>query len=129
MPSSMVAPLPLLMTRNKLPRLLVTVIIIPPPTKRQINNLPRSSSRIKHPEGLENHGPLLLDIARLTERVSKRPLDVNGPWRLHLFCVFTHDRYPDCRDAGFFNLSLDQSHGLVADASGGGQQDHVNFVL
>ena len=72
---------------------------------------------------------MLLDIARLTERVSKRPLDVNGPWRLHLFCVFAHDRYPDCRDAGFFNLSLDQSHGLVADASGGGQQDHVNFVL
>lgn len=129
MPSSMVAPLPLLMTRNKLPRFLVAVVIIPPPTKRQINNLPRSSSRIKHPEGLENHGPLLLDIARLTERVSKRPLDVNGPWRLHLFCVFAHDRYPDCRDAGFFNLSLDQSHGLVADASGGGQQDHVNFVL
>jgi len=129
MPSSMVAPFPLLMTRNKLPRLLVALIIIPPPTKRQINNLPRSSSRIKHPEGLENHGPLLLDIARLTERMPKRPLDVNGPWRLYLFCVFTYDRYPDSRDAGFFNLSLDQSHGLVADASGRGQQDHVNFVL
>ena len=129
MPSSMVAPLPLLMTRNKLPRFLVAVVIISPPTKRQINNLPWSSSRIKHPEGLQNHGPLLLDIARLTERVSKRPLDVNGPWRLYLFCVFAHDRYPDSRDTGFFNLSLDQSHGLVADASGGGQQDHVNFVL
>ena len=125
----MAASCPLLLIWNKFLRLLVTLIIIPPPTKRQINNLPRSSSRIKHPEGLQNHSPLLLDITRLTERMSKRPLDVNGPWRPHLFCVFAHDRYPDCRDAGFFNLSLDQSHGLVADASGGGQQDHVNFVL
>ena len=114
---------------HKLLRLLVTVIIMPSPTKRQINNLPRSRRRIKHPEGLENHGSLLLDVARFTERMAERPLDINGPWRLDLFSVFTHDRYPDSRDAGSFNLSLDQSHGLVADASGRGQQDHVNRVL
>jgi len=72
---------------------------------------------------------LLLDVARLTERVTEGPLDVDGSWRLYLFRVFTHDRYPDSRDAGFFDLSLDQSHGLVADASGRGQQNHVNALL
>ena len=72
---------------------------------------------------------MLLEVARFTERMAEGPLDVNGSWRLYLFGVFTHDRYPDSRDASFFDLSLDQSHGLVADASGRGQQDHINGVL
>ena len=102
---------------------------MPPPAKRQINNLPRRSRRIEHPEGLEYNRPLLPDVARFAERMAEGPLDVDGARRLHFFGIFPHDRYPDGRDAGFFDLSLDQSHGLVADASGRGQQDHVNFVL
>ena len=117
------------MARDKTTWFLVAVVIVPPPAKRQINNLSRSRGRIKHPEGFENHRPLLLDVARLTERVTEGPLDVDGSRRLHLFRIFTHDRHPDSRDAGFFNLSLDQSHGLVADASGRGQQDHVDGLL
>jgi hypothetical protein len=47
---------------------------------------------------------------------------------LNFFGEFPHDRNPDGGDPGFFNLSLDQSHGLITDASGRGQQDHVNLV-
>ena len=100
-----------------------------PPAKRQINNLPRSRGRIKHFEGFEDHRSLLPGVARLAERVAERPLDVDGSRRIHFFGIFPHDRHPDSRDAGFFNLSLDQSHGLVADASGWGQQHHVYFLL
>ncbi len=72
---------------------------------------------------------MLPDVARFAERVAEGPLDVDGARRLHFFGIFPHDRYPDSRDAGFFDLSLDQSHGLVADASGRGQQDHVDGLL
>ena len=72
---------------------------------------------------------MLPDVARFTERMAEGPLEVNGPGRLHLFGVFAYDRDPDSRDAGFFDLSLDQSHGLVADASRRGQQDCINGVL
>ena len=72
---------------------------------------------------------MLPGIARFTERVTEGPLKVNGARRLNLFCIFTYDRHPDGRDAGFLNLSLDQSHGLVADASGRGQQNHIDDLL
>ena len=72
-------------------RFLVTLIIMPPPTKRQINNLPRSSDTVKRLKGLQYNGTLLLHIPRFAERVTKRPLQIDAARRLHLFGEFTHD--------------------------------------
>ncbi len=65
-------------------------------------------------------------MVRLAERVTKGPLQKDGPWRLHLFGVT-----PDYRDAdgGYplgLDYSLDQSHGLIADGSTRGEEDTVH---
>lgn len=110
-------------------RFFVTLIIMPAPTKRQINNLAWSFDPVKSFEGFQNNSPLLLNVARFTKRMAERPLQVNAARRLNLFCVLTNNGDANCGDAGFFNLSLYQSHGLIADASGRGEQNHVNLVL
>ena len=102
---------------------------MPPPTKRQVNNLTRRGDPVKSFEGFKNNRPLLLDVARFTKRMTERPLQVNAAWRLNFFSVLPNDGDAYGGDTGFFNLSLYQSHGLIADASSRGEQDHVNLVL
>ena len=101
---------------------------MPPPTKRQINDLTRSGDPVKRFKGFKNNSPLLLYIARLAQRMTKGPLQIDAARRLYLFCVFTNDCYPNGGDACFFDLSLDQSHGLIADASSRGEQNDINLV-
>ena len=102
---------------------------MPPPTKRQVNNLTRRGDPVKSFEGFENNRPLLLDVARFTKRMTEWPFQVNTAWRLNLFCVLPNNGDANSSDTGFFNLSLYQSHGLIADASRRGEQDDVNLVL
>ena len=101
---------------------------MPSPTKRQINNLTRSGHAVQGFEGFEHHGALLFSIARLAQRVTKRPLQVDTARRLYLFCVLSNDCYPNGGDACFFDLSLDQPHGLIADASSRGEQNDIDLV-
>ena len=61
--------------------------------------------------------------------MAERPFQVNTAWRLNLFRILPNDGDAYGGDAGFFDLSLYQSHGLIADASSRGKQDHVNLVL
>ena len=102
---------------------------MPPPTEGQINNLTRSGHAVQGFERFEHHGALLLYIARLAQRMTKGPLQVDAARRLYLFCVFTNDCYSNGGDACFFDLSLDQSHGLIADASGRGEQNDIDIVM
>ena len=102
---------------------------MPPPAKRQINDFTRSGDTVKSLKGFKNNSPLLLDVARFTKRMTERPFQVNAAWRLNLFRVLPNNGDANGGDSGFFNLSLYQSHGLIADASGRGEQDHVDLVL
>ena len=102
---------------------------MPPPAKRQINDLTRSGDTVKSLKGLKNNSPLLLNLSRFTKRMTERPFQVNATWRLNLFRVLPNNGDANGGDSGFFNLSLYQSHGLIADASGRGEQDHVDLVL
>ena len=102
---------------------------MPPPAKRQINDFTRSGDPVKSLEGFKNNSALLLNLARFTQRMAERPFQVNAPWRLNLFRVLPNNGDANGGDSGFFNLSLYQSHGLIADASGRGEQDHVDLVL
>ena len=99
------------------------------PAKRQVNNLARRSDPVKSLEGFKNDRPLLLNLARFTQRMAERPFQVNAAWRLNLFRVLPNNGDANGGDTGFFNLSLYQSHGLIADASGRGEQNHVDLVL
>ncbi len=91
-----------------------------PPFEWQIDYFSWVGDGVKGSEGFQNNCTLLLHIPRFAERVTKRPLQVNAAWRLNLLRVLTYDRYSHGGDASFFNLSLDQSHGLIADASSRG---------
>ena len=113
---------------NKCLRFLIAIIIMPPPAKWQINDLTWSGDPVKRFKGFKNNSPLLLNVARFTKRVAKRPFQVNTTWRLNLFRVLPNNGDANGGDSGFFNLSLYQSHGLIADASGRGEQDHVDLV-
>ena len=102
---------------------------MPSPTKRQIDNLSRSCNPVKSFKGFKNNCPLLLNVARFTKRMTERPFQVNAAWWLNLFRILPNDGDTYGGDTGFFNLSLYQSHGLIADASSRGEQDHVDLVL
>ena len=102
---------------------------MPSPAKGQIDNLSRSGDLVKSFKGFKNNCPLLLNVTRLTKRMTERPFQVNAAWWLNLFRILPNDGDTYGGDTGFFNLSLYQSHGLIADASGRGEQDHVDLVL
>lgn len=99
------------------------------PAEGQVNDTAWNGDGVEGTQGLDNHGALLTDVSGFTQRVTEWPAQEYGAGRLHLLGIFTHDRYPDGGDAGFLDLSLDQSNGLIADASGRGQQDDINPVL
>jgi len=102
---------------------------MPSPAERQVNDLPRSGDTVQGLERLQDDRTLLPDIARFTERVTEGPLYEDGARRLHFFGELTHNRDPDGGNPDFFDLSLDQSHGLIADPSGGRQQNDIDPVL
>ena len=102
---------------------------MPPPAKRQINYLTRSGDTVKSLKGFKNNSPLLLNLSRFAKRMTERPFQVNAAWWLNLFRILPNDGDTHGGDTGFFNLSLYQSHGLIADASSRGEQDHVDLVL
>jgi len=102
---------------------------MPPPAKRQINYLTRSGDTVKSLKGFKNNSPLLLNLSRFAKRMTERPFQVNAAWWLNLFRILPNDGDTYGGDTGFFNLSLYQSHGLIADASSRGEQDHVDLVL
>lgn len=99
------------------------------PAKGKVNDLARSDDRVEGLERFKNDCALLFDVARFAEWMTERPLQVNAARRLDLLRVLTHNCDPHGRNAGFFNLSLYQSHGLIADASRRGEQDHVDLGL
>ena len=100
-----------------------------PPAKGQVDNLTWHGNRVESFQGFQNHDTLLFDVARFTQWMAKGPAQEDRARWLHLLGELTHDRYPDGGDAGFLYFSLDQSHGLIADTSGRGQQDDVDLVL
>lgn len=99
-----------------------------PPAEGQVDDLAWAGDGVEGLQSFQYHGSLLLDVASFTQRVPEGPFQKNAAWRLHFLGVFTHDRYPDSGDAGFLNLSLDQPHGLITDASGRGQQNDVDVI-
>jgi hypothetical protein len=72
------------------------------------------------------HGALLRGVAGLAERVPVRPAQKDRARRSHLLAVAPDDRDTDRRDAPPLDLALDQTHGLVADRSAGGEQHNVH---
>jgi len=99
------------------------------PSERDIDDRPRFTYRVKRMKCLRQYCTLLCSLKRLPEGMTERPFQKNGSWRFDLPRVFSHNRYPDRRDPLPLNFPLYESHGLVAYASPGRQQDGINVIL
>ena len=71
---------------------------------------------------------MLRNVARFTEGMAEGPFEKNAAGWADLRGVVADDGDADGGDAGSFDFPLDQSYGLIADASGRGEQDQVDFV-
>lgn len=100
-----------------------------PPAEGQVDDLAWGLDRVKGLERAQYDSTLLPDVARFTQGVAKGPAQKDCARRLDLFREFAHNRYADGGNARFFYLSLDQSHGLIADTSGRSQKDDIDLVL
>lgn len=81
-------------------------------------------------ERFKQHTSLKRDMKRDAKVMSHGPGQENCPWRLDLFGYIARDCDRDSRNASGFNRALDQSDGLMADRSSGGQQGGVgSFVF
>lgn len=79
----------------------------------------------------EDSNNLLLSecLARVRQGVSHGETGVKGSWRKNLFGDVRRQGYGYGWDAEIFNGTLDQSHGLIADASGGGEDYDVYLIV
>ena len=104
-------------------RLLVTPVVEAPPGEGEGHDFSRLPNGVKRLQRLEQDRPLLADIARLTDGMTEGPMDKYAPRRAHLLGIFAHDGDADGGDAGCFDDSLNQSHGLIANPSGWRQEN------
>ncbi len=94
-----------------------------PPGKGEVDDLPGGGDGIEGLEGFEEDRPLLADVPRFAEGMAEGPMEVDAARRAYLLGVLAHDGNADGGDAGFLDGPLHQSHGLIAETSGRGQQD------
>ncbi len=91
--------------------------------------MPRLIDFVKRLEGPVQYGRLLVPVAGFPQGVPEGPAQKNGSRRFYFFGVLAHDGDADGGDAGLLNRPLDQSDGLIADASGRGQKDGVHAIF
>ena len=108
---------------------MLDAVPVPPPGKRQVDNLARFPDGFDGFEGLEQNGALLGQIARFAQGMAEGPFEEDGAGRLDFFRVVPNDGDAHRRNALSFDFSLDQPHGLIADASGRGQQHQIDLVF
>ena len=61
--------------------------------------------------------------------MTKRPAQVYGPGRSNSLGIGSDDGYPYGGNAPLFNFPLNQSHGLVAQASSRCQENTIDLIL
>jgi hypothetical protein len=72
---------------------------------------------------------LLVACTRRAEVVTHREVHEQRPWRSDLDSQIPSGRHDHRRDAGGFDHSCDQTHGLVIEWSGGNQQEEIDLVV
>jgi hypothetical protein len=68
-------------------------------------------------------------LVRKSEGVSERKTEMDRPWRFDLSGNFQREGDGNCGYALFLYLPLDQTHGLIAEASRGAQNHDVNAIF
>ncbi len=84
---------------------------------------------VKRLEGPVQHGSLLVAVSGFTQGMSEGPTQIDRPRWFYFFGILAHDGDADGGDAGLLNRPLNQSDGLIADASGWCQKDGIHAVF
>ena len=72
----------------------------------------------------------LFDLVKgIPQGISKRLINKENARRFNLFRDFHEQGNRCCWNAGFFDHTLDQSNGLIADRSDWSQQDRIDLVI
>ncbi len=94
-----------------------------------IGDRSRPINFIKSFKGLAQHSCLLIYIAGLTQGVPKRPAQKDRSRRFYFFGVFPNNGDADGGYTDCFDDPLNQSDGLIANASGRREQNGIHPVL
>jgi len=97
------------------------------PRPTYIDDLSRRLCGAQGLKSLVQHGGLLIGAAGLAQRVAEGPAQEDRSRRFDFLGVGSVDGDADGRNSAGFYDALDQSHGLMADASGRCQQYHVHL--
>jgi hypothetical protein len=101
---------------------------MPSPDVARFQNRPWFLDGLKTLERVEQDRPLLLYVGSLPKGMSEGIAQGEGSRRLDSLCDFLLERDADGRDAFGFDYPLDQAHGLIAEASRGGEKNGLGPV-
>ena len=103
--------------------------IVAPPPMRSLNGRAWTDRRLGHAERERDDRALHLTVTRLAARVSEREVDEDETRDTGLFDDVSSAPDDHGGDAGFFESTGDQTHGLVTDGSEWNEQGDVDAVL
>lgn len=101
----------------------------PTPGPGRVKDRPRRGGIVERPQRIVNHVYLLSQIAWLAKRVAKGPFEMHCSRRANLFGDLAQAGDNYCGYASRLNHAGDQSNGLIAETSGGGEQHGVDPLL
>jgi hypothetical protein len=104
-------------------------ILLPPPGPARLQNCTWLLGSVQRAQHIVDHAKLLRAIARRAQRVAERPFQMYCARRAHFLGDLAQTDDRDGWDAGGLDGAGDQSHGLIADASGRRQQYCVDAIL
>ena len=99
------------------------------PAKRRLQRRQRIARGLKQVEGHANDGPLHVFISRLAARIAKRKVGKDKARYPTLLNNIARRAEDDRGNAVRFEMSGDQTHGLVTHRSQGDQQGNIDPVL
>ena len=79
-------------------------------------------------QAIKENVPLQIEIIEIAKGVAERMLDIQSSGRLHHLGDLPDERERYGCQSGLIEHALDQSHGLIADRSGGRQEDQVGVI-
>lgn len=96
---------------------------------RQVDDLSRRLDGVERLKGGDDNSSLLFSVSGVAERMTEGAADEDGSGRSDLLRVLSD--YGDANGCNpcLFNHSLDQSHGLIADASGWREEHQIDILL
>lgn len=101
---------------------------MPPPPIPGLQDGPRFVHGLQRPQRIDKDRPLLLDSEGFAERMAERVTEIKSTGRLHLLRHLFLERDPHRRNAFYLDGTLEQTHGLVAQPSGRGEDDGLRPV-